>query len=96
MPIFIKLGTVNSMLQKIFTRSGEETWQIRIIFYTPPPPLTALIFTKLADAYCQVIFVGASVTEFCTLRIEKFDGQNTGIAVLTVEPAIGVRLETIY
>jgi hypothetical protein len=47
------------------------------------PPLTALIFTKLADAYYQLIFVGTSVTEFCTFRIEKLDGQNTGIAVPT-------------
>jgi len=59
-------------------------------FLQPPPPpnsnmpLTAPIFPKLADAYCQLIFVGASVTEFCTVRIEKCDDQNTGTVVCNV------------
>jgi len=46
-------------------------------------PPTAPIFTKLADAYCQLIFVGASVTEFLEFR-QKNDGQNTGTAVPNV------------
>jgi hypothetical protein len=48
--IFMRTGEETWQIRIIFMRTGEETWQIRIIF--TPPPLTALIFTKLAAVYC--------------------------------------------